>query len=99
GAIANSLRKDLHRIPKFPRGGFYNARNASLPRQPETMLSDGPQRRIEFGENEADPLVAFRAFERSRRRQKMACRELLRQVHADGRGLRDDGTVVIEHWN
>jgi hypothetical protein len=98
-AFAKSRREDLRSIPKLPAGGLDHTGNSALSRKPEAVFCDGPQRRVEFCEDEADPLVALGALDRARRGQQARVRVLQRQVQAYGGGFRDDRAVVVKNGN
>src|SRR5437660_11433367 len=61
------------------------------------MLCDCPQERVQFRENEADPLVAFGALSGPDGREQSTFGEFLGQVHAYGGRLGDDGTAIVQY--
>src|SRR6266480_4808559 len=87
----------FYRSSKLPTGGFDDGGNAALPGKAKAMLRDGPQRRVQLCENEANPLVAVRAVLRAGRRQQPAPGRFLGHVHAYRGRLGDDRPTVIQY--
>src|SRR6266480_6959553 len=87
----------LYRSSELPTGGFDDGGDAALPGKAEAMLRDGPQRRVQLCEDEADPLVAVRAVLRAGRRQQPAPGRFLGHVHAYRSRLGDDRPTVLQY--